>query len=134
MNANEAMAELFNDSLERCKQNKQFIEKFYTRFFRSDSSVAAYFARTDMQRQMEMLDASLNVMMIASCDDNISGDFLTHIAAVHHQRKIPGYLYDKWLESLVDTVKEVDTKFNPSIEDAWRSIMKYGINFMKSYK
>ena len=133
MNTNEEIAELFNDSLERCKANKQFIEKFYASFFASDSTVASYFVRTDMHRQMEMLSASLHVMMIASRDDNISEDFMTHIAAVHHQRKIPAHLYDKWLQSLIETVEEVDNKFNPAVEQAWRSVMRYGINFMKSY-
>lgn len=127
------VAELFNDSLDRCKRDKQFIEKFYQRFFASDPSVPVFFAKSDMKRQVEMLGASLHMVMLASQDPLGSEPWMHQTAETHHKRNIPNYLYDTWLDCLVATVAQVDPKFSHSVDEAWRVTMWIGIDYLKSY-
>lgn len=133
MKSADAVAELFNDSLDRCKRDKQFIDKFYQRLFVSDPSIPQFFAKTDMKHQVEVLSASLHMVMIASQDPKGSENWLRQVAETHHKRHIPNHLYDIWLNCLIETVAEVDTKFDRSVEAAWRLTMQVGVDHLKSY-
>ena len=133
VSTSEDIAELFNDSLERCKRNDLFLKEFYVHFFSSDALVGRLFAHTDMQRQIQMLRGSLHMIMLVSQQPETADEYLSHTAEVHQRLNIPPYLYDVWLESLIHTVSTTDPKYNADVENAWRSIMRTGIDYMKAY-
>ncbi|HVY23747.1 MAG TPA: globin [Steroidobacteraceae bacterium] len=133
MSISEDIAQQFNDSLERCKRNSLFIKEFYVHFFSSDALVRHIFAHTDMERQIEMLRGSLHMIMLVSQQPETADECLSHTAEIHHRLNIPPYLYDVWLESLIHTVSTMDPKYDADIENAWRAIMRTGIDYMKAY-
>jgi hemoglobin-like flavoprotein len=127
-------AELFNDSLDRCSSRPGFLDRFYEIFLASSDEAAKKFARTDFQEQTRMLKASLYIMMVASSGRPEFNDHLQQIAKLHSRTEldIKPELYDQWLDCLLQAVKEFDPLFDLDIETAWRRVLQYGIEFMKS--
>lgn len=136
-NVTEQHAELFNDSYERCIRNPNppgFLYRFYQIFTSSSEEVAEKFKNTDFGRQTRSLKASLYYLML-SC--NGSPGAMVHLrrtASLHSRRQLdirPG-LYDLWLASLLQAVREYDPRFDQPTEAAWQQVLNYGIDFMKS--
>jgi hypothetical protein len=42
------------------------------------------------------------------------------------------FLYDQWLECLIQAVRECDPVFCEEVEQAWRRAMRVGIEFLRS--
>jgi hemoglobin-like flavoprotein len=126
--------ELFNDSLERCTSGRQFLNRFYRLFVTSSPEVAAKFANTDFSVQERAVKVSF-FMIMSAIEGKAEGDVhLERIAALHSRKgmDIPPALYDRWLDCLIKAVHECDPGFCEEIEQAWRSVMRVGIDFMKS--
>jgi len=131
----ECEAELFNDSYERCLSQPGFLERFYEIFMASSEEVAAKFARTDFTRQRRLLKWSLYMLMCAA--GTPLPEVTTHLERISevHSRghmDIKPEFYDLWLDSLLQAVREFDPMLNEDIEAAWRQVLDYGIQFMKS--
>ncbi len=125
--------ELFNDSIERCSCQPEFLRRFYTRFLASSDTVAKKFERTDLRKQARLLKTSLYIMMLAS-DESERIVHLERLAKLHSRAEldIKPELYDLWLDRMLQTVKEFDPKFDMETETAWRRVLQPGIEFMKS--
>ncbi|OGA18867.1 MAG: hypothetical protein A3I63_09445 [Betaproteobacteria bacterium RIFCSPLOWO2_02_FULL_66_14] len=125
--------ELFNDSIERCSAQPEFLTRFYTLFLASSDAVARKFERTDLRRQARMLKTSLYIMMLAS-EQTERIAHLSRLARLHSRSglDISPELYDLWLDRLLQAVREFDPKFDAEIETAWRRLLLPGIDFMKS--
>ena len=129
---NEEEREIFNDSLERCTQRADFIDRFYETFLASSGEVRKKFENTDFRRQRRMLRSSLFLMILA-CEGMPEGiQHLERIAELHskQQKDIPPHLYDLWANCLLQTVRECDPRYNERTEKAWRSMMKIGMDVM----
>ena len=109
-----------------------FFRKFYDNFLASSDQVTEMFASTDMDQQVKMLQRSMFHMIsfyVSKQEDNyLEGVAESHSAKQHNVS--PG-LYDLWLESLVQTVIEVDEEYDDSVGLAWRLAMAPGIVYMK---
>jgi len=125
--------ELFNDSIERCSREPEFLRRFYAHFLASSDTVAKKFEHTDLQKQARMLRASLYIMMLASGESERIGH-LERIAKLHSRGglDIKPELYDLWLDQLIRTVSEYDPMFDMETGTAWRRVLQPGIEFMKS--
>ena len=125
--------ELFNDSLERCSANADFLRRFYTLFLASSGEVAKKFEHTDFRRQTRLLRTSLYIMMLSS-DDPELGAHLERLAKLHGRAglDIKPELYDVWLDCLLRAVAEFDPMFDTQSAGAWRRVLQPGIDFMKS--
>lgn len=110
----------------------EFIGRFYELFLDSAEEVARRFARTDMSRQKTMLHDSLLTLVQFSRERKLT-DELARLARVHSrgEQDIPPALYDRWLESLLTTVKEFDGQFDQSTEIAWRLTLAPGISYLQ---
>jgi hemoglobin-like flavoprotein len=129
---NEEERELFNDSLERCTQRIDFIDRFYQSFLASSDEVRKKFENTDFRRQRKMLRSSLYLLILA-CEGMPEGmQHLERIAELHSkgERDIPPHLYELWANCLIQTVQECDSRFDARTEKAWRSMVKIGIDYM----
>ena len=123
------------DSLRRCNADPDFLDRFYERFLRSSPKVREKFRGTDFIRQKRMLQASLQLLLVAAQDDGERPTpYLDEVAARHSasQRAIGAELYDLWLDSLLATVREVDPSWSPEVEHAWESVMTVGIAYLVS--
>lgn len=128
--------ELFNQSYARVTeqkpQDKDFFLRFYELFIPASKEINEKFKNTDMQRQKDMLRESI-FYMVDFAATNQASDFMYNIAVLHSkgQRDIGPHLYDTWLDSLIDTVREYDTDYNEDTELAWRIVLASGIAYMK---
>lgn len=125
----------FEDSLRRCNTNPAFLDRFYDRFLKSSPKVREKFVGTDFVRQKHLLQASLELMLVAARDDGSRPmQYLDEVAARHSasQMAIGAELYDLWLDSLLATVREADPGWSPAVEQAWESVMAIGIKYLIS--
>ena len=60
---------------------------------------------------------------------------LNFIAGLHGKDKLnlTVAFYDIWLDSLLETVRERDPKYDEQVNRAWRTVMAPGIEYMKSF-
>ncbi len=129
----ETILEKVEDSLRRCNADPGFLDRFYERFLTSSPKVREKFVGTDFARQKRMLQASLQLLLVAAQDDGKrSTPYLDEVAARHgaSQMAIGAELYDLWLDSLLATGREVDPGWNPEVEHAWESVMTIGIAYL----
>ena len=125
---------VFNESLNRCQTDPLFLTLFYQKFILSNAEVREKFSQTDMQKQKIVLHASLHMIMLATQNNKAATVYLEQIASRHSKSElnIKPELYGHWLESLILTVGEVDPEFSKEVENAWRNVMNYGIEYMIS--
>ena len=78
---------------------------------------------------------SLRMMAMASVGGDAADLYLEYIAKRHdrHHLNIEPELYELWLEALIDTVRECDPEFDATVEKTWRSVLRYGIDYMVSH-
>lgn len=128
--------EFFTASLSRAfgdeRQQRDFMTRFYELFTEASPEIAERFRGTDMERQKEMLARSIHEMVDFSTS-RAASEHLRRTAERHDRkhRDIPPALYDLWLDCLVATVREFDTRFNDEIELAWRVVLAPGVAYMK---
>ena len=131
---NERDVEVFNDSLERCTSGRRFLDRFYELFVSSSPEVAAKFANTDFRVQKAAVKVSF-YMIMSSIEQKPEGNVHLERIAARHSRKgldIGPHLYDQWLECLIQAVRECDPELCDETEQAWRRVMRVGIEFLKS--
>lgn len=110
----------------------QFFARFYERFTAADPRVREAFRDTDMAHQISMLRKSFFYMVnfFASTEP---ADYLQRIAALHGPGRldIEPELFDLWLETLVEVLRDIDPEFDTCVELAWRVVLAPGLTFMK---
>lgn len=121
------------NSLDRCMDDESFLDAFYKRFLSTSPIIAEKFEDTDFERQKDVLSQSLYLMLVgAGAASGPAHEQLRRVGFVHSrgQRDIPPALYDNWLESLMETVREFDGLYTPQLEVDWRIALKPGIEFL----
>lgn len=129
---NQVDVELVNDSLERCPNPLEFFDSFYLRFRDSSDEIAAKFVNTNVRAQSRALRDSFYLLLRAVGDDPEASQQL-ELRALRHDRKhldISPWMYEVWLECLIETIREFDPELDGATESAWRRIMQQGIDFM----
>lgn len=127
-------AHVCRESLHRCNADPIFIDLFYEKFLASSDEVAEKFSNTNFKKQKQMLRKSLHLIVL-SCGGQDEADVYLPEVAKRHGRKglqIKPAMYELWLESLIETVQEIDPKYSAEVEQAWRETMRYGIDYMIS--
>ncbi|MBL1143048.1 MAG: globin [Proteobacteria bacterium] len=134
MRIDEDTLNIFNNSLNRCQSNPQFLSLFYQKFALLNSDIREKFFNTDMEQQKIVLHASIQMIMLASQGNKAAIDYLDSIAKLHSKAEldIRPELYDIWLDTLMETVSIIDTNYDKKIDNAWKKVMNYGIEYMKS--
>jgi hypothetical protein len=128
--------EVFLASLKRCLAQPEFLLDFYAFFMDSSEEVRQKFAHTDFKRQTRVLAESFWVISVAAQGPRTSpawGD-LPRLALRHSRKELdihPG-LYDGWLDCLVEAARKHDGEFSSEIENAWRTTLAVGIEYMRS--
>jgi len=132
---NASTRDTFLASLGRCRATAGFLDAFYQRFVASSDEVRAKFAKTDMLRQVQMLEDTLFVVAnaVQGEEGSPARSDLPRIAERHSRRDldIGPELYDLFLECLNVTVRTHDPKFSPEVEAAWREVMGFSIDYMR---
>ena len=128
--------DVFDASLRRCLESKDFLKRFYDLFLSSSPEVKEKFRDTDFERQRRVLRDSFFVMEMVSesSPDSPAWANLRKLAIAHDRkhRDVRPELYDLWLECLIKAVSEFDPDYSPAIEKAWRKTMQTGIYHMQA--
>jgi hypothetical protein len=128
---------IFNDSYQRVmrgpSRNGEFFTAFYKLLVATSDEAASKFRNTDMAAQVRMLQSSVSVLLnfFATGRQN---EYLGQLAERHGKRgmDIPRELYTAWLDCLIETVRQFDSKFKNDVAKAWRVVFSKGIEFMTS--
>lgn len=126
----------FEESLERCSADPDFLDIFYGNFLGSSPKVREKFAGVDFDRQKAALRASFDTMLAAARDEeNGAEKWLGPLAEKHgaRQLQIGSDFYDLWLDSLLKTVKACDPAWSESVDAAWEAVMGVGISYLTSH-
>jgi hemoglobin-like flavoprotein len=124
---------VFEASLKRCEARPDFLDLFYEKFMASSPEVASKFVDTDFDRQKNALRASFHHLLLVARDPKQGPDPYLEDIAVRHgagQLAIGAHLYDLWLDSLLETVRECDPECFPEVENAWEEVMMVGIHYL----
>jgi truncated hemoglobin YjbI len=111
-------------------QAEAFFDDFYRRFC-AHEDVAARFADTDMAKQITMLRKSFYHLISFAAVDAPPGHELLRLAERHQHLGIEPSLYNRWVDSLIDTLAEWDPEFDTATALAWRAALAPGITIMK---
>jgi hemoglobin-like flavoprotein len=125
--------DLFERSLAMCEVRPDFLDLFYEKFMVSSPEVAAKFVGTDFVRQKRALKASFHHLLLVAQDRKQSPDaYLSDVARRHGsgQLAIGASLYDFWLDSLLETVRECDPEWSLEVDHAWEAVMMVGIHYL----
>jgi len=118
--------------LSKSAESGNFFDAFYEKFINASPIVKDKFKNTDMKRQRAMLEKSLHYVAYLFTNQEIYS-YIQEIAELHNRKNldIRPELYDLWLESLIDTVRDFDSDFDDDVELAWRLSLARGIAYMK---
>jgi len=110
------------------------VARFYQLFIASDPEISKMFAHTDMERQISLLQESL-LHMIDFSNSKVANERMRQVATYHGpaEMNIPQHMFDLWMDRLIATVRERDSRFNVHVEMAWRVSLAPGIAFIKAH-
>jgi len=115
------------------KGDFSFLELFYNLFINSHPDFKILFAKTNFKKQILTLKNSLNMaIMYAGGDLFIAKDVLEKISKTHCRDKLnikPEY-YQYWIDSLIESIRIKDTKFNNDLELKWRAVLQITVDFI----
>ena len=121
------------DSLSRCNQNPEFLDRFYELFMGSSEEIRKKFENTDFEKQKKVLSDSLFLMLTSAGTTTGFAHVQLEKLAKRHSRgdlAIKPEWYTIWLDTLMKTIAEFDPEYSDAIESAWRESMKDGIDLL----
>lgn len=110
----------------------EFIGRFYDIFLSHSDEIEQMFRHTSMSAQKTMLHDSLQ-QLVEYFSSHKTTSQMKKIAQVHSRggHDVPEELYEVWLDSLIQAVREFDEEFSDEVELAWRLVLSPGITYMK---
>ena len=122
----------YRRALGNSSYNRDFIGRFYEILLTKSERIAQHFKHTDMSAQKTMLHDSLHYM-VDFFTAHATNEYLQRIARVHSkgEHDIAPELYDIWLDSLIEALREFDPEFSDEVELSWRLVLAPGIVYMK---
>jgi hemoglobin-like flavoprotein len=57
---------------------------------------------------------------------------LSALTQRHLELRVQSHHYELWMQSLISSVAECDSYFNPEIARVWRVAFQVGVNYMKA--
>lgn len=119
----------------RCLRNRAFLQRFYTILMASHEAIPPAFARTDFARQRRALRRGITTALLYAGGSDIVSAEVERMAEVHSRRgraPVEPWLYQYWLESLIQAVHEEDPQATPELEERWRAAMTPVIEAFKA--
>ncbi|MBI5138010.1 MAG: globin [Nitrospirae bacterium] len=113
------------ESYARCTLKGGFIDRFYDIFLASHPGLAPMFRNTDFKEQKKLLRNGISMVILFSQHNMMAANSLNRIGESHGVRgmDIRADLYSYWSNSLMQCVREFDTKLTPEVEAAWRKLI-----------
>jgi len=114
------------ESYKRVAREPGFLDRFYSRFMEQDADVRARFQGVDMARQRFVLGRAVTLLLQHASGVTHGVEGLRETALRHGAggMDIPAYMYDLWIDALVETVAEHDPRFSPDLDARWRTLLR----------
>ncbi len=109
-------------------------EAFYDRFLRADEEARARFAHTDFDRQRDLFLHGLFALIDYARDGAMGRLAVRRLAKTHGGAglNIPERLYDVWIDTLIETLAEVDQEWSEELSSAWSAVLCPGITVIRA--
>lgn len=117
-------------SFNRCLQRRDFLRRFYTIFTQRDSRIAERFRNTDWDQQVHLLRHGISASIMYASGTGLGQHELERLRQSHGpgQYDIPDWMYDDWLEALIQALAESDSHWDAHLEQRWREAMGRAID------
>ena len=118
----------------RCEDSGGFFDTFYDIFFTKSPGIPPKFANTDMEKQKQIVMASVLMCLRLRAGDAIARRTIDEIGESHSRsgHNISPELYELWLDALCESVQKHDPQYSPELESIWRETMQEGIDLIRS--
>ena len=122
------------DSFDRCVRSEGFFETFYDNLMAKSPEIERKFAHTDMEKQKQVVMASLLTCLRMGNGDPRARLAVAEIGASHSRQghNIRPELYRLWLDALCEAVRDHDRRFTPLLAAKWRKEMRAPIALITS--
>jgi hemoglobin-like flavoprotein len=126
--------ESVRSSFERCEAAGDIGETFYGIFLKKSPEIADLFANTDFKKQRKHLRASVFLLVNRNVEEPKAKEVLEGIGRSHNKSNldIRPELYGIFLESLCETVKEMDPQWSEELDSSWRQQVLPGVHIITS--
>lgn len=121
----------FNESFERCMEDRDFFRCFYDIFLGISPEITEKFGSAKMERCSHTMLVSFSCMSSGQA----STQALEHFVASQRSASdpIPPRLYDYWLDALLTAAALTDERFDAIAEAGWRRVMQAGISYVSRH-
>ncbi|MEW5850425.1 MAG: globin domain-containing protein [Myxococcota bacterium] len=109
----------------------EFAERFYRRFLARSPEIQEVFARTDFNRQREMLLHGVSMLLEHAHGRAVGTLALQRLRTVHEKMLLPAWMYDVWCECLLATVQEMDPEWTEELASQWRHDLQSGVELVR---
>jgi len=118
----------------RCDDSAGFFDTFYDLFFAKSPEIPPKFASTDLEKQKQVVMASLLWLLWLRKPDPRARAEVEKLAESHSRagHDVRPELYDLWLDALCESVAKHDSQCTPELQGRWRRVLQVGIDLMKS--
>jgi len=123
---------IFNDSISRCHRNPRFYDLFYETLRDASPGLVTLFGPSDLPHEKLQAKASLYMCLQAVLVGAPGRASVKLLGKRHsHDHEIRPELYDQWLECLMVAASASDPYFDEFTEQAWRTMLRPGIEIMQ---
>ncbi|MBC8290054.1 MAG: globin [Planctomycetes bacterium] len=122
-------------SFERCCQDaNQFFDSFYFLLCSTEPRIGTLFAQVDMRQQNQLIRSGVEHLLWFAEGSLEAKAKLRRLGRSHSREglQIEPQLYDTWVNTVIECVREHDPETSEAVESAWREVMEPGIELMKS--
>ena len=121
-------------SFGRCLVNGDLIQKFYEHFLDSDPRLPFMFENTNFSEQRELLSHSINLVILFAGGSENGKQGLSKVRKSHSKKElnIPPEMYPLWINSFLETVKEMDEKLDEKVLGEWEEVLNIAVDYIKS--
>lgn len=129
-----ALQNLVDASYQRCRMSGTFAADFYDRFL-MHPEISPKFKGVDLTKQARLLDHGIrHLILFYHAPNYITSETMIALGQSHAIDRlcIEPYLYDIFLDVLLETVKENDPKYDDKLRAVWVEVLSHGISVMIS--
>jgi len=118
---------LFEESLARAIESKDFLDLFYERFRKSSKEVNALFEDVNMSALQDKLAKTLTLTALANTEPARVDQHLQGLGKYHQGLSVTMGMYQAWENALISVLHSCDPEFSPELDRIWRHALQIAI-------
>lgn len=118
---------LFEESLSRAIENKDFLDLFYERFRKSSKEVNELFLDVNMSALQEKLAKTLTLTALVNTEPGRVEQHLQRLGKYHQGLSVTMGMYQAWENALISVLHTCDPEFTPELDRIWRQALQIAI-------